>query len=91
MTLDPSALAWFSLGALVMLTLGLLGLVALGYQIVGRHFLWALSIASRRAVDRKMGTGSLELPGQPSVDYDAMASRLAEHEAKRPDRVIITP
>jgi hypothetical protein len=59
MTLDPSALAWFSLGALVMLTLSLVGLVALAYHTVGRHFLWALSIASRRAVDRKMGTETI--------------------------------
>jgi hypothetical protein len=61
MTPDPTALAWFSLGALVMLTLTLVGLVALAYHVVGRHFLWALSVASRRAVDRKMGTGAIAI------------------------------
>ena len=61
MTPDPTALAWFSLGALVMLTLTLCSLVALVYHTVGRHFLWALSVASRRAVDRKMGTEAIAI------------------------------
>jgi hypothetical protein len=49
------ALAWGSLGALLMLTIVLLALVLFGWKIIGAHVVSVLAESGKRAVDARLG------------------------------------
>lgn len=58
---DPAGLGWLLLGALLALTFVMGGGIFALWRMFGSHLAWALSVASRREIDRKLGTSKLGL------------------------------
>ncbi len=55
-TFDPAGFGWLLLGALLTLALVMGGSIVALWRLFGAHLVWALSVASQRAIDGKLGT-----------------------------------
>ncbi len=54
---DPAGAAWLLLGCVLMLSLVMGAGLVFAWRLIGSHVMWALGVAARRSVDRRLGTG----------------------------------